>query len=72
MPTPVIAAVLVAAFTSVGTGVYKNGDRINVLSEHISSLEVSMSERMSSLEISISKRFARIETLLEERLPERL
>ena len=55
-----IAAVLVAAIGIVAAGVYKNGDRIDTLTDRVSSLEVSMSER-----------FARIETLLEERLPER-
>ncbi len=59
-PVPVIAAVLVATIGIVGAGVYRNGDRIDTLTDRVSKLEVSMSER-----------FARIETLLEERLPER-
>lgn len=42
------------------TEIAANRDRIDALSERVSSLEVSMSER-----------FTRIETLLEERLPER-
>lgn len=66
-----IAAVLVAAIGIVGAGVYRNGDRIDTISDRVSSLEVSMSERVSSLEVSVSERLARMETLLEERLPDR-
>lgn len=57
---PVIAAVLVAEIGIVGAGVYRNGDRIDTISDRVSSLEVSVSERL-----------ARMETLLEERLPDR-
>ena len=70
-PIPVIAAVLVAAIGIVAAGVYRNGDRIDTLTDRVSGLEVSMSDRISKLEVSMSERFARIETLLEERLPER-
>ena len=70
-PVPVIAAVLIATIGIVGAGVYRNGDRIDTISDRLSSLEVSMSERLSSLEVSMSERLARMETLIEERLPER-
>ena len=66
-PVPVIAMVLVAAIGIVGAGVYRNGDRIDTLTDRIAALEVGVSERFAGME----SRLTRIETLLEERLPER-
>ena len=65
------AAVLVAAIGIAGAGVYRNGDRIDTLTDRVSSLEVTMSDRISKLEVSVSERLTRIETLFEERFPER-
>ena len=70
-PIPVITAVLVAAIGIVGAGVYKNGDRIDAVQEHLTEVETRLSGRLSAFETSVSERLTRIETLLEERLPAR-